>query len=62
MPTLRPDPAEIARAIALLLPPGGVVECRIPKTAREGTVSGYFDNAEASKKPCSRATVTWAFI
>src|SRR5215469_16457944 len=46
-PKLISDPEEIERSIALLLRPGDVIECRIPKTEREGTVSGYFDNAEA---------------
>jgi hypothetical protein len=47
---LSADPAEIERTIALLLRPGDVIECRIPKTEREGTVSGYFDDAAALKK------------
>jgi hypothetical protein len=43
-PQLRADPQEIARALAVLFDEGDVVELRIPKTERDGTVSGYFSN------------------
>jgi hypothetical protein len=36
------DPAEIEKTIGLLLPPGGVIEARIPKTEGDGTMSAYF--------------------
>jgi hypothetical protein len=42
----RPDPAEIARAVALLYQPGDVVELRAPGS-RRGTLSGYFDDFAA---------------
>jgi hypothetical protein len=49
------DPVEIARALAVLLPPGGVIECRIPNAGREGTISGYFDDPDALVKAvCAR--------
>jgi hypothetical protein len=52
---LRSDPQEIARALAVLHPAGEVIEMRIPKTEREGTVSGYFDNhAELAKHLAAR--------
>jgi hypothetical protein len=35
---------EIARAIAALFQPNEVVEVRVPKSKRDGTLSGYFDN------------------
>jgi hypothetical protein len=38
---------EILRAVDLLMRPGDVHEVRIPKAGRLGTISGYFDNAEA---------------
>jgi hypothetical protein len=41
------DPVEIARAVAVLLPAGGVIECRIPHAGRERTVSGYFNDPAA---------------
>jgi hypothetical protein len=44
MPPVRPDLAEIRRALALLYEPGDVVELRVPKAGREGTISGYFDD------------------
>ena len=48
--------ATVSAAAGLFLSqPGTVVEARIPKTAKAGTVSGYFDNAEALAK----AVVAW---
>src|SRR5437667_9884109 len=44
--TVRPDVAEIRRALGLLLEPGSVAELRILHT-RRGTVSGYFDDFDA---------------
>ena len=41
---LRSDPKEIARTLEVLFQPGDVVEMRIPKTDRDGTVSGYFND------------------
>jgi hypothetical protein len=49
-PQLIHDPVEIERSIAILLSHGGVIECRIPKTERQGTVSGYFDDPAALKQ------------
>ncbi len=40
------DREEVRRTLALLVEPGSVVELRIPKTARAGTVSGYFADLE----------------
>jgi hypothetical protein len=45
-PILRSDRKDIDRTIRLLYRPGDVVELRIPNTAFDGTVSGYFDNAD----------------
>ena len=42
--------AEITRTLATLYQPGDVVEMRIPKTKRDGTVSGYFDDHQALAK------------
>jgi predicted P-loop ATPase len=54
-PHLQADPQEIIRALAVLCPPGAIVELRIPKTEREGTVSGYFqDHAALAKCLASR--------
>jgi hypothetical protein len=47
---LQSDPNEIMRTSRVLLLAGDVGECRIPKTRREGVVSGYFDDPEALKK------------
>jgi hypothetical protein len=49
-PQLIHDPVEIERSITILLSHGGVIECRIPKTERQGTVSGYFDDPAALKQ------------
>jgi hypothetical protein len=49
-PKLIHDPIEIERSITILLSHGGVIECRIPKTDRQGTVSGYFDDPAALKQ------------
>ncbi len=40
------DLEEIRRSAALFLEPGGIVELRAPKTERDGTISGYFSDAE----------------
>jgi hypothetical protein len=53
---LAPDPAEIRRAVALLLEPGAVAELRVLDTERDGTVSGYFDDPEA----LTRETARWS--
>jgi hypothetical protein len=37
-------PGEIQRSAELLMEPGQVNEVRIPKTGRNGTISGYFDD------------------
>jgi hypothetical protein len=50
---MKHNPAEITRSIELLVRPGDVCEIRIPKT-REGTISGYFDNAVAGMKAIER--------
>jgi len=53
--TPRSDLQEIARALGALHPAGDVIEMRVPKTEREGTVSGYFDNqAELAKQLAAR--------
>jgi hypothetical protein len=44
------DPVEVERSIAILLSRGDVIECRIPKTEGQGTVSGYFDDPTALKQ------------
>ena len=49
---IRPDPAEIRRALDLLLSPGQVTELRAlgastPEYRRPHTVSGYFDDPDA---------------
>jgi hypothetical protein len=52
---IRHDPKEIARAIAVMFVPDDVIEMRVPKTEREGTVSGYFrDQAALVKAAASR--------
>jgi hypothetical protein len=38
--------SDIAVAARLLMAPGEVNELRIPKAGRQGTISGYFDDAE----------------
>jgi len=43
----RPNLAEIKRGISLLFSPGDVVEVRIVKTDKFGTVSGYFNDFDA---------------
>jgi hypothetical protein len=53
-PQLRADLHEIAAALAVLFGPDDVVELRIPKTEREGTVSGYFNDYAALSK-CAAA-------
>jgi hypothetical protein len=54
-PHLRSDPQEIGRTLGLLFRPGDVVELRIPKTERDGTVSGYFtDHAALTKQLAAR--------
>src|SRR5438105_4918114 len=45
-PHLAPDPNEIRRALQLLFQRGDIVELRVPKAGRDGTISGYFDNAD----------------
>jgi hypothetical protein len=55
MTPLRADASQIARALAVLFDEGDVIELRIPKTEREGTVSGYFrDRAALAKQLASR--------
>jgi hypothetical protein len=50
------NPAEIRRAIEVLVEPGSVVELRAPKSGKYRTVSGYFnDPAKAAK-----AAVQWS--
>ena len=52
---LRSDPKEITRALGLLFRADDVVEMRVPKTEREGTVSGYFtDHGELAKQLAAR--------
>ena len=52
---MKSDPAEIARTLALLFRQGEVVEMRIPKTERNGTVSGYFtDHQQLAKQLAAR--------
>jgi hypothetical protein len=50
------DPAEIRRALAVLIEPGSVFEVRIPHADRLGTLSGYFDNQEK----CIQAVCKWS--
>jgi hypothetical protein len=40
----RVDPDEIQRTLCALFPAGTVTEVRIPKTDRDGTISGYFND------------------
>jgi hypothetical protein len=44
---LHSNPEEIARAFSLLFQPGDICELRAPRTKRQGTISGYFDNPDA---------------
>jgi hypothetical protein len=53
---LAADPIEIRRAIDVFFVPGDVVEVRIPRTARDGTCSGYFDNFDL----LARALAHWS--
>jgi predicted P-loop ATPase len=46
MPNPLADIEEIRRAIPLFLEPGEIAELRAPKTERDGTISGYFSDAE----------------
>src|SRR5262245_65225405 len=45
-PGVKPDRAMIRTAIGVLFRAGDVVELRIPKAHRRGTISGYFDSPE----------------
>ena len=47
------DTAMIQQTASVLLPPGTVAELRILDTPR-GTVSGYFDNAQAFTQAAQR--------
>lgn len=38
--------SELRRAIDLLFEPGDVIEVRIPKAGKEGTISGYFNDPD----------------
>src|SRR5437879_5705216 len=40
------DFEEIKRSVALFLEPGAVIELRVPKAGRDGTISGYFANPD----------------
>jgi hypothetical protein len=44
------DLAEIRRAISVLSMPDGVIEVRVPKSERSGTISGFFDDHDALAK------------
>src|SRR5436853_217956 len=37
---------EVLNAIQQIFPPDSVVELRVPKTKKQGTISGYFNNAQ----------------
>ena len=50
MTNSRADPVIIERSLRILFRPGDIVEVRVPKTLREGTVSGYFDDMAALKQ------------
>ncbi len=55
MKPLRSNPEEIARTLGILFAVGDVIELRIPKTERDGTVSGYFtDHAALAKQLAAR--------
>jgi hypothetical protein len=45
-PPLRADRSQIDRALAVLFEQEDVVELRIPKTERDGVMSGYFNDRE----------------
>src|SRR5712691_1376390 len=47
MPEIQACPDEIRRGLKLLFRHGDVVELRVPKTPRDGTISGYFNGSEA---------------
>ena len=53
-PSAKHDLAEIKRALTVLFEPGQVVELRIPKTGKTGTVSGYFDDMAALAKAAAQ--------
>lgn len=40
------NPAEVKKAISILLEPNKVFECRIVETAKKGSLSGYFRDAD----------------
>jgi hypothetical protein len=46
MPPLCPNIEEIRRSVALFMEMGAIIELRVPKTEREGTISGYFSGLE----------------
>jgi hypothetical protein len=61
--TLRSDPAEIARAMNVLFEAGDTVEMRVPKTEREGCVSGYFtDHGTLAKCLAARNSDTAVYV
>lgn len=51
---VRSDLDEIARALHLLFREGDVVEMRVPKTERDGTLSGYFSDHGALAKQLAK--------
>ncbi len=51
------DIGMVKQALVLLADPAGVVECRMPKTGRSGTVSGYFSYDALDK--LATAVVPW---
>jgi hypothetical protein len=54
--TTRVGPAEIRRALSLLLEPDSVVELRILETGSPGTVAGYF----VDREKCVQAACQWS--
>lgn len=48
----RADPAELRRALALLVE--GVFEIRIPKAGRHRTIRGYFNDLEAAAREAAK--------
>src|SRR5436309_12609743 len=46
--------AEILRALKLIVELGSVVEMRIPKAARRGTISGYYTDLEKMAKDAAQ--------
>jgi hypothetical protein len=50
----RASVAEIAEALRVLAEPGQVLELRMPKTQRAGTVSGYFDDPDRAAAEAAR--------